>query len=126
MCWEGAARLYGVNVLAKGRDWILYLGRIPGEETQWRVNRVWEVLRGLGPHTWLKEGMKAGMDMNIGAQKNINPEAFAARSFINLSAGEQSVVLLMRALVGRPQLVLLDEVWSGMDEAMINAALGHI
>jgi ABC-type molybdenum transport system ATPase subunit/photorepair protein PhrA len=101
-------------------------GGLTGEETQWRVNRVWEVLRGLGPHTWLKEGVKAGMDMNIGTQKNINPEAFAARSFINLSAGEQSVVLLMRALVGRPQLVLLDEVWSGMDEAMINAARTYL
>ena len=38
-------------------------------------------------------------------------EAFAQRTFTELPAGSQSVVLLMRALVGRPQLVLLDEVW---------------
>ncbi|TFY66098.1 hypothetical protein EVG20_g4994 [Dentipellis fragilis] len=32
----------------------------------------------------------------------------------------------MRALVGRPLLVLLDEVWSGMDEAMVLAARRYL
>jgi ABC-type molybdenum transport system ATPase subunit/photorepair protein PhrA len=45
---------------------------------------------------------------------------------VDLSAGEQSMVLLMRALVGRPKLVLLDEVWSGMDEFMIAAARAYL
>ena len=32
------------------------------------------------------------------------------------------MVLLMRALVGSPPLVLLDEAWAGMDKAMVQAA----
>ena len=32
------------------------------------------------------------------------------------------MVLLMRALVGAPPLVLLDEAWAGMDKAMVRAA----
>jgi len=36
------------------------------------------------------------------------------------------VVLLMRALVGRPPLILLDEVWAGMDERMIRAARRYL
>lgn len=100
-------------------------GGLTDEETQWRVDRVWEVLRKLGPHTWSKEST----DNQIGTRKSTvvaSPETFAARSFIDLSTGEQSMVLLMRALVGRPQLVLLDEVWSGMDEAMITAARTYL
>jgi ABC-type molybdenum transport system ATPase subunit/photorepair protein PhrA len=100
-------------------------GGLTDEETQWRVDRVWEVLRKLGPHTWSKEST----DNQIGTRKSTvvaSPETFATRSFIDLSAGEQSMVLLMRALVGRPQLVLLDEVWSGMDEAMITAARTYL
>ena len=40
----------------------------------------------------------------------------------SLVTGEQSMVLLMRALVGAPPLVLLDEAWAGMDRAMVQAA----
>ncbi|KAI6009874.1 P-loop containing nucleoside triphosphate hydrolase protein [Pisolithus marmoratus] len=53
-------------------------------------------------------------------------EEFSNRNFVDLSAGEQSVVLLMRALVGRPQLVLLDEVWSGMDDSMVLTARRYL
>jgi len=92
------------------------------KETEWRVGRVWEVLRNLGPTAWTK--LSSGHGQTNPA--DVSPEAFALRSFVDLSAGEQSIVLLMRALVGRPQLVLLDEVWSGMDEAMINAARAYL
>ena len=46
---------------------------------------------------------------------------FAAGRFTSLSPGEQCIVLLMRALVSRPPLVLLDEGWSGMDDSVISA-----
>ena len=45
---------------------------------------------------------------------------------VDLTPGEQSIVLLMRALVGRPPLVLLDEVWSGMDEGMVKAVWRYL
>jgi ABC-type transport system involved in cytochrome c biogenesis ATPase subunit len=81
----------------------------------WREERVWAVLRGLGPHTW---GGAAGQGQSV--------EEFAQRTFAELPAGMQSVVLLMRALVGRPPLVLLDEVWAGMDDGMVRAARAYL
>jgi ABC-type molybdenum transport system ATPase subunit/photorepair protein PhrA len=52
----------------------------------------------------------------------MNTEEFKNKRFVDLAVGEQRMVLMMRALVGRPPLVLLDEVWSGMDESMVGAA----
>lgn len=99
-------------------------GGLTKEDTKWRVNRVWEVLKALGPHTWA--GTVAYRSTNGWDTTEGNLDTFAARSFVDLSAGEQSMVLLMRALVGRPKLVLLDEVWSGMDESMIAAARTYL
>ena len=82
-------------------------------ELAWREERVWAVLRGLGPHTW---GGSAGETV----------EKFAQEPFAALPAGVQSVVLLMRALVGRPPVVLLDEVWAGMDDGMVRAARAYL
>lgn len=91
-------------------------GELSEAERAWRAERVWTVLRGLGPHTW---GSVAEADAE-------SVEEFAQRTFSELPAGVQSVVLLMRALVGRPQLVLLDEVWAGMDDGMIRAAREYL
>lgn len=80
----------------------------------WRVKRCWEVLDGLGPAAW--------------AQKDGSPSSadFALRKFTDLTVGEQRIVLLMRALVGQPPVVLLDEVWSGMDHYMVTAARNYL
>ncbi|EGO00556.1 hypothetical protein SERLA73DRAFT_104866 [Serpula lacrymans var. lacrymans S7.3] len=91
-------------------------GGLSGEIRAWRVKRVQEVLKGLGPAAWAREARPLCK----------TDAAFAKRDFIDLSAGEQSMVLLMRALVGCPQLVLLDEVWSGMDDVMIKAARKYL
>lgn len=102
-------------------------GELSEAERAWRAERVWTVLRGLGPHTW-GGGTEAETETEAGAEEeeSVPVEAFAQRTFSELSAGVQSVVLLMRALVGRPQLVLLDEVWAGMDEGMIRAAREYL
>lgn len=51
----------------------------------------------------------------------VTPE-FLARPFAALSAGEQSLVLLLRALVKRPPLLVLDEPFSGMDRQTVDKA----
>jgi hypothetical protein len=95
-------------------------GELTKEEIRWRIDRVWEVLTRLGPGTWSNSHNCKDSDARRVA------EAFSSRSFIDLSAGEQSMVLLMRALVGRPQLVLLDEAWCGMDDIMVQAAKTYL
>ena len=95
-------------------------GELTDDIVHWRVNRIREVLSGLGPSSWMSSGAR-----HKGQMSEVD-EAFSKRDFIDLSAGEQSIVLLMRALVGRPSLVLLDEVWSGMDDAMVHAARRYL
>ncbi|KAI0293405.1 P-loop containing nucleoside triphosphate hydrolase protein [Russula brevipes] len=97
-------------------------GELSDSERAWRADRVWAVLRGLGPHTW-GDAAWAGAEAEAG-EKPV--EEFAQRPFAALPAGVQSVVLLMRALVGCPPLVLLDEVWAGMDDGMIRAARAYL
>ena len=70
------------------------------EEQQKRVERVDEILR-----KWWEVQPHRAQDL----------DAYAGRNFTDLPAGEQSLVIVLRALVGKPKLVLLDEAWSGMD-----------
>ncbi|KAF9262577.1 P-loop containing nucleoside triphosphate hydrolase protein [Marasmius fiardii PR-910] len=82
-----------------------------GPEEKWRLERMKHVLWGLGPRSWGREE---------------DQQSFPQRAFVDLSVGEQRIVLLMRALVAQPKLVLLDEVWSGMDEEMVEAARSYL
>jgi ABC-type molybdenum transport system ATPase subunit/photorepair protein PhrA len=93
---------------------------------QWRISRVREVLRGLGPSSWVADPSDTRRPRAGSVELAKADEAFSKRDFIDLSPGEQSVVLLMRALVSRPQLVLLDEVWAGMDDGMVRAARRYL
>ncbi|KAJ7089806.1 P-loop containing nucleoside triphosphate hydrolase protein [Mycena belliarum] len=105
--WDAVATGFGGGFVPQGAD---SLGLdIAEDERARRAQRVWELLGTLVPPGW--EGDAA---------------AFAACRFIDLPIGAQRMVLLMRALVGRPPLVLLDEVWSGMDDWMVRAARAHL
>ena len=81
-------------------------------------------MHALGPEAW-RTGAAADL---ISPKEGATTETtvFSDRFFVDLSPGEQSVVLLMRALVGRPPLVLLDEAWAGMDEGMVLAARSYL
>lgn len=85
---------------------------------QWRISRCWEVLQCLGPASWVQvDSLSHAAD---------STRAFATLPIGSLSPGEQRLVLLMRALVGRPPLILLDEAWSGMDDNMIAAVRRYL
>ena len=76
------------------------------EEQQKRVERVDEVLK-----KWWEVQPHPAEDL----------DTYAKRTFSDLPVGEQSLVIVLRALVGKPKLVLLDEAWSGMDADTVKA-----
>ncbi|KAF9222452.1 P-loop containing nucleoside triphosphate hydrolase protein [Gyrodon lividus] len=100
-------------------------GGLTDNVRQWRVSRVREVLCGLGPSSWAANPSDARPSGGHPELAEAD-ERFSKHDFVNLSPGEQSIVLLMRALVSRPQLVLLDEVWAGMDDGMVRAARRYL
>ncbi|PPQ91318.1 hypothetical protein CVT25_006567, partial [Psilocybe cyanescens] len=125
-----ARKLGGVGWVDVADD-ELGLGFDPPEEEKktrmasirkWRVQRCWDVLRALGPASWANNASQDAASLNYGDVTH----NFATQAFSSVSAGEQRLVLLMRALVGRPPVVLLDEVWSGMDDDMIAAARRYL
>ncbi|KAJ7648236.1 P-loop containing nucleoside triphosphate hydrolase protein [Mycena polygramma] len=93
------------------------------DEEAHRVHRCWAVLAALGPLAW--DGALTAAHAH---SPHLHPQlrAFADTRFRDLPVGAQRMVLLMRALVGRCALVLLDEVWSGMDARMVAAARAYL
>ncbi|KAK7691950.1 hypothetical protein QCA50_005355 [Cerrena zonata] len=119
--WDAIGTAFNNNFMPRGRRRVGLASdgselEEGGQVEQWRLTRMWHVLEGLGPIAWNSDNSK----------KQTTLQAFADRQFADLSPGEQSIVLLMRALVTRPPLVLLDEAWAGMDEGMVKAARTYL
>ena len=72
------------------------------------------LLEGLGPAAWSEDH-----DSTITTE-------FGGRLFADLTAGEQSLVILLRALVTEPKLLILDEAFSGMDKRMIEIVTKYL
>ncbi|KAH9935118.1 P-loop containing nucleoside triphosphate hydrolase protein [Epithele typhae] len=99
--WDAVGTGFGGGFVPQGRR----------HEERWRLGRMRAAMDALGPARWHPRGASGAMD-----------EAFWRRPFVELAPGEQAMVLLMRALVSAPPIVLLDEPWAGMDRAMVDAA----
>ncbi|KAJ7032279.1 P-loop containing nucleoside triphosphate hydrolase protein [Mycena alexandri] len=116
--------LHGVGVGTGARG-----GVLTEEERGWRVGRVWEVLGALGRYACVPASAHNPSSQFPDKPQRIPPPpgtpppppllALAQTPFALLPTPSQRLVLLMRALVARHPLLLLDEVFSGMDHAMI-------
>lgn len=97
-------------------------------QREWRENRVREMLGHLGPSAWVtSDPMATSPSSSSNPQPSLKEqEEFSRKRFTNLPTAEQRIVLLMRALVGKPPVILLDEVWSGMSSEMIDAARKYL
>jgi ABC-type molybdenum transport system ATPase subunit/photorepair protein PhrA len=73
------------------------------------------LLDALGPARW--SGPEHSVQDNLEWDK---------KPFALLSPGEQGLVLLLRALAGKPPLLILDEVFAGMDSQMIAVAKDYL
>lgn len=140
--WEALGTGFDGGFVPKGTDDVGLgaTGQLSEEERAWRVGRCWEVLRALGPGAWGRAANTASSTAPSSAPPTststtkstsaapIDPSlrAFASLPFPSLPVAAQRMVLLMRALVARPPLVLLDEVWSGMDDGMVAAAHAYL
>ncbi|KAJ7152866.1 P-loop containing nucleoside triphosphate hydrolase protein [Mycena filopes] len=94
------------------------------KERVWRVRRCWEVLGALGVDVW---GASAAAPATT-LLKSPSPalRALADLPFASLPTAQQRLLLLLRALVGRPPLLLLDEPFSGMDGRMVERAKKYL
>lgn len=52
--------------------------------------------------------------------------SFLSRHFASLTPGEQSLILLLRALVKTPKLLILDEPFQGMDSETIKVVKRYL
>ncbi|KAJ3902277.1 P-loop containing nucleoside triphosphate hydrolase protein [Lentinula edodes] len=126
--WDVIGTGFDGDFIPKGKEGIgsAMEGQVEwDEEENWRVGRVWEVLHALGPEAWERAnvgGTRTQPDSSSQSYPSDVTRDFAKTSFPSLPLPQQRVVLLMRALVGRAPLILLDDVWSGMDEVMVRVA----
>lgn len=58
--------------------------------------------------------------------KDVFPEELHSTRFRELSTSHQRLVLLMRAFVKKPPLLILDEPYQGMDDAMVKRAREYL
>ncbi|THU88804.1 P-loop containing nucleoside triphosphate hydrolase protein, partial [Dendrothele bispora CBS 962.96] len=127
--WDVISTGFDGGYVPKGRRGVGtgVMDTLTDEDIDFIVRRVEEVLEHLGPEAWARERREIDPEfLDSDVQKALHNKAFAAKPFVDLSIGEQRMVLLMRALVGRAKLVLLDEVWSGMDESMVRVARKYL
>jgi putative ABC transport system ATP-binding protein len=81
-------------------------GRIDASDAE-----VWTAFHELGLGEWI-QGLPDGLDTRVGERGG------------NLSAGERQLVALVRAWIGTPDLLVLDEATSAVDPAL-DVALRH-
>ena len=88
------------------------------------------VLSGFGGTFAPPESLTPGQEKHYSALvdffKDVFPEELYSKRFRELSTSHQRLVLLMRAFVKKPPLLILDEPYQGMDDAMVKRARQYL